>query len=129
MNEKNKIVKVLLVDDESDLVEMLALRLSIESCDVETAFDGGDALEKVENFKPDLVVLDLVMPVMDGWEVLKKMKENPDTKDIQVVIATAAVAKDMEEKALELGAHSVLLKPFDEKELIRLIQMKRKQLK
>lgn len=118
----SRIRKVLIIDDEHDILEMLGLRLMSEGFDVTSAYDGLRGVESVKKDKPDAIILDLIMPVMDGWEVCEKLKSDESTKDIPIILATAAVSNDLEEKANRVGIVRVLKKPFDEKELIQFLR-------
>ncbi len=112
--------KILIIDDECDLVEILALRLQAEGFEVDTSSDPVQGVGLAITNHYDVVILDLIMPVMDGWQVCQKLRENEMTQKIPIIIVTAAASKDIEEKAKFAGASKVLLKPFDEKELIAL---------
>src|SRR3990172_11803439 len=81
--------KILVVDDERHIVRLIQVNLERAGYQVVTAFDGRDALKKVEAEKPDLVVLDVMMPHLDGFEVLKRLQANPATREIPVVMLTA----------------------------------------
>jgi DNA-binding response OmpR family regulator len=80
--------KVLVVDDEEDLRELIKSVLVNEGFKVYEASGGGEALDKIKEVKPDLVLLDVMMPDIDGWEVCRRIKENPDTKNITVSMLT-----------------------------------------
>ena len=102
--------KVLVVEDEEILLTALREELATGGYDVEGAGDGQEGLEKVESFKPDLVLLDLVMPKMDGMEMLQRLKGNPATKDVPVVILTNLSDYERISEALSLGAMDYLVK-------------------
>ncbi|MBI2336591.1 MAG: response regulator [Deltaproteobacteria bacterium] len=115
--------KVLIVDDEVDMLELLSPRLqAIGKYIVETATDGAMGLQKVGEFNPDIVLLDVVMPKMDGWEVCRSIRSSLATKNIPVILITAAQAIDLEKKAKEVGANKVLVRPYKEQELFRIMQ-------
>ena len=115
--------KVLIVDDEVDMLELLSLRLqAIGKYIVETATDGAMGLQKVGEFNPDIILLDVVMPTMDGWEVCRSIRSSLATKNIPVILITAAQAIDLEKKAKEVGANKVLVRPYKEQELFRIMQ-------
>jgi DNA-binding response OmpR family regulator len=105
--------KILIVDDEQDIVNTVQYRL--KSCDfnVITAGDGKEGLEKVINEKPDLVLLDINMPIMDGHEMLERLRSNPDTKSIPVIMLTAYSDRRDISKAADLGIEHYVTKPFD----------------
>ncbi|MGE0488437.1 MAG: response regulator transcription factor [Vulcanimicrobiota bacterium] len=110
--------KVLVVDDEPHILRSLATYLEMENFDVTTASSGFEALEKVDESIPDLVVLDVMMPGMDGFEVLDKIRAGAQTADIPVIMLTA---KDQSEDVMtgyQKGATSYLVKPFNLDELV-----------
>ncbi len=108
--------KVLLVDDEKDFVCTLAERLELRDIKVDIAFDGKEAIEKIEAHEHQLVVLDLLMPGMPGLEVLKRIeKDYPRT---EVIILTGHGEQECKEEAMRLGASYCLLKPINIEELI-----------
>lgn len=103
--------KILLVDDDPLLVRMYQKKLENDGYDVETADDGDVALKKVETFKPDLMLLDIMMPKMNGYEVLQKIKSNKETDEIPVVLLTNVSSSDADvEKGMNLGAVAYLVK-------------------
>ena len=115
--------KILVVDDEPNIQKMLKTLLEINDYTVETASNGGEAIEKVKEISPNLVLLDLVMPKVDGYEVLETLKRDEKTKDIPVILFTAAPP----EVAARTGANAVeavdyVLKPFDRITLSFLLQ-------
>src|SRR5205807_6916457 len=81
--------KILAVDDEQHIVRLVQVNLERQGYEVVTAFDGKEALEKVESEHPDLIVLDVMMPYMDGFEVLQNLKKNQNTREIPVIMLTA----------------------------------------
>jgi len=113
--------KVLIIDDEGDLVEMLLLRLEMNGFLVDVALDGQVGVAKARSFQPDLILLDIVMPVMDGWEVCRQLRADPKTKDLRIVVMTAGQRPDLQEKADQYGVDRVLIKPYSEKDLIALL--------
>jgi two-component system, sensor histidine kinase and response regulator len=114
MDKKNKI---LIVDDAEDTVDLLRKRFRAEGYDTDQAFNGEEGLQKVSEYNPDLVVLDVMMPKMDGYEVCKRMKSDEKTKYIPVLMLTAKGEVDYKVKGLETGADDYMAKPFDYKEL------------
>ena len=120
--EKKK--TVLLVDDERDIVELTRLRILSMGYNVIVACDGEEAIEKVRKERPDLVLLDVKMPKLDGYQVCKIVKSDPELKNIPIILFTASSRHVMElsDRALELGAASCIKKPFDSKELLEQIK-------
>lgn len=111
--------RLLIIDDEKDLLAALVIRFQAAGgFKVETAPDGAAGLEAVVSFQPDLVLLDLAMPRMDGWEVCRRLRADERTRALPIMIMTAASSKSLEAQARELGVRKVLVKPFEELELI-----------
>ena len=105
--------KVLVAEDEQDIRELLVDILVDAGYDVTAAEDGGVALELALREQPDVILLDVWMPVMDGFEVLGRLRENPTTKGIPVVIVTAMPPAEGERQALEMGVEHFISKPFE----------------
>ena len=109
--------KVLVVDDEVNIRRLVEVTLLTEGYIVDKAVDGVDALEKIKADKPDLIILDVMMPRKDGFETLKELMENPQTVDIPVIMLTAK-AQDVDIfKGWASGVSAYLTKPFNPKEL------------
>jgi signal transduction histidine kinase len=115
--------KVLVVDDNVDNADLLAEHLQSVGYEVQVAHDGVEALEKVDSFHPDLVVLDVVMPRMDGFEVCRRLKTNPATNSIPVILLTAKSDVPDKEKGLDIGADDYMTKPFNPRELAARVRM------
>ena len=114
--------KILVVDDEKHMARLLQLNLQREGYEVVTAFDGAEGLEKARTENPDLVLLDITMPKMDGFEVLSALKEHEATSGTPVVILTAR-SKDADVfKGYESGADAYLTKPLHPNELTAVIK-------
>ena len=109
--------KILIVDDAVDTVELLRKRFHSEGYDTAEAYDGEEALKKVEEYNPDLIVLDVMMPKLDGYEVCRRLKTDENRKYIPVLMLTAKGEVENKVKGLEIGADDYLPKPFDYKEL------------
>ncbi len=114
--------KILVIDDENDLVEMLSFRLEAAGFEMIGASDGLTGIEKAKNDKPDLILLDLMMPDMDGFAVADKLREDEGTKAIPILLFTAAVSKDLAEKVARLGAVDCITKPFEPAELLKKVR-------
>lgn len=110
--------KILVVDDEQDILKLLEYNLGKAGFDVVSADDGPDAIEAAEKEMPDLVVLDIMLPNMDGTEVLKVLKRDPLTCKIPVIMLTAKGEEIDRVIGLELGADDYMIKPFSVKELL-----------
>ena len=107
--------KILVVDDEASIVTMLDYNLKKEGYDVVTAEDGEVALEKFESEKPDLLLLDIMMPKMDGYEVCRKIREK---SNVPIIMLTARADEVDKVVGLEMGADDYVTKPFGNRELI-----------
>lgn len=102
--------KALIVEDDVFVISIYETKLEHEGFEVEVAGNGLEALKKLENFKPDLILLDILMPYLDGLGTLKEMKKNQDWKNIPVIMLTNLSEKDKVEEALSLGADDYLIK-------------------
>ena len=102
--------KILLVDDDSFISDIYTDKLKEEKFEVELAVDGEEALKKISELKPDLILLDILMPKMDGFEVLKKIKKDPVLSQIKVIILTNVNQKDEAEKGSTFGVDDYVIK-------------------
>jgi two-component system alkaline phosphatase synthesis response regulator PhoP len=114
--------KILAVDDERHIVRLVQVNLERQGYEVVTAFDGKEALEKVESENPDLIVLDVMMPYMDGFEVLQNLKRNQSTRDIPVIMLTAKAQDADVFRGWQSGVDCYLTKPFNPMELIAFVR-------
>ena len=110
--------KILIVDDNTDLLTVLRLGFSKSGFVVRTADNGVDALKKVRSFAPDLILLDLIMPEMDGFAVCETLKKNPATADIPIVVLSGLSSQLSRFAGLESGADEYLTKPFNFSEVL-----------
>jgi two-component system cell cycle response regulator len=113
--------RVLVVDDHVLNVKLLEARLQIAGYQVETAFGGAEALEKLPAFAPDIVLLDIMMPGMDGYEVCRRIRADPATARLPVVMVTALDKPSDWAAGLEAGADDVLLKPVEDAALMPVV--------
>ena len=114
--------KIMAVDDERHIVRLIQVNLERSGFQVITAFDGPEALKKVEAERPDLIVLDVMMPKMDGFEVLKRLQANPETREIPVIMLTAK-AQDVDVfRGWSSGVSAYLTKPFNPLELLTFVK-------
>ncbi len=102
--------RLLLIEDDTFLAGMYVTKLTMENFQVDLANDGKSGLEKVKKMKPDLILLDVLLPKMNGFDVLKSLKEDPTTRDIPVVLLTNLGQKSDVMKGLDLGAVDYLIK-------------------
>ncbi|MDR3182642.1 MAG: response regulator [Planctomycetaceae bacterium] len=111
--------KILLADDNLQNVELLDAYLAARDCEIETAGDGNETLEKVRSFAPDLILLDIMMPKLSGFEVCQKVKSDPATKGIMILMVTALNELGDIERAVEAGCDDYLCKPINKIELLK----------
>lgn len=111
-----------MVDDEPDILGLVSYQLSREGFRVSTAVDGRAAVDAAAAEMPDLIVLDLMLPGMDGYEVLRILRDNPRTGRIPVILLTARDEDEQRIRGLELGADDYVTKPFNSKELALRVQ-------
>jgi two-component system alkaline phosphatase synthesis response regulator PhoP len=114
--------KILAVDDERHIVRLVEVNLQRAGYEVVTAYDGREALEKVKAESPDLVVLDVMMPYMDGFEVLKNLKADPATAEIPVIMLTAKAQDADVFRGWQSGVDCYLTKPFNPMELLTFVK-------
>jgi len=116
------VMKILIVEDEENLLELESLLLSTKGYEVKGVLDGPSALELVASMKPDLILLDIMLPVMDGFEVCRQIKANEATRHIPVVMLSAKKSKEDLVKAEQVGADRYITKPFKSAMVIATIQ-------
>ena len=104
--------RILVVDDDPRLLHVVSMYLSIEGYDVDTAPNGEEGLQHLEAQRPDLVILDVMMPGIDGLEACRRIKSNPETRQIPVVLFTALSRTDDVESGRAAGANRFINKPF-----------------
>jgi len=114
--------RILIADDNSTNVELLEAYLSGVECDTEVAVDGRDTLDKVAAFQPDLILLDIMMPKLSGFEVCQKLKSDPKTKGIMVLMVTALNELGDIERAVNSGTDDFLSKPVNKVELLKRVE-------
>lgn len=114
--------RILIADDNSANVELLEAMLVDVDCELAVATDGRDTLEKVESFQPDLILLDVMMPKLSGFEVCRKIKQSPATKQIMVLMVTALNELGDIERAVESGTDDFLSKPVNKIELLKRVE-------
>jgi signal transduction histidine kinase len=110
--------KILIIDDNIDTVELLRKRFRIEGCDTAEAYDGEEGLKKVHEYLPDLIVLDVMMPKIDGYEVCRRIKQDETTRQIPILMLSAKSQVPDKVKGLDIGADDYITKPFDFKEVM-----------
>lgn len=113
--------RVLAVDDDAVIRQLLEINLELEGYEVQLASDGVEAVEAAREFRPDLIILDVMMPRMDGWQACATIREDADLADIPVVFLSARAQDADVEKGEALGAAAYLTKPFDPGDLLDLV--------
>jgi DNA-binding response OmpR family regulator len=114
--------KILVVDDEDDVVRLLEFRLSKEGFEVISCGDGQTAVTLTEQHKPDLVILDIMMPLMDGMEVLRQIRSRRATSKIPVIMLTAKTSSVAVDEARQLWVSDYIMKPFDPEKLVEKVR-------
>ena len=102
--------KILLAEDDPFIIDIYTTKLKQAGLEVEVVSEGDEVLEKIKQYKPDLLLLDIVLPTMNGWEILRAIRESDDLKDQPIVILSNLYQKDEVEKGLKLGALKYLIK-------------------
>ena len=115
--------RILIIDDEQDLVSSLAARLeAFDEATVATACDPELGVRKAKAWQPDVILLDVYMPKLDGWQAAKLLREDPETKDIPIVIMTAVLSKALMDQVRAVKADRVITKPFEDRDLESLMK-------
>ena len=114
--------RILIVDDEPNIVTSLEFLMRGSDYDVRVARNGEEALRVAESFRPDVVLLDVMMPQRSGFEVCQKIRENPALRDMKIVMLTARGRDVEKDKGLNLGANAYVTKPFSTKELMNTVR-------
>ena len=110
--------RVLVVDDDDVIRQLITVNLELEGFEVATAVDGQDCLDKVKSVRPAVITLDIMMPRLDGWEAASRLRADPDTADIKVVLLSARAQEADLQRGDRIGVDAYLTKPFDPDELI-----------
>ncbi len=114
--------KILIIEDEENLVELLRFRLEANGYEVEAAYNGEEGLGKIKKIKPDIVVLDVMMPKMHGYEVCMRAKKNEATRNIPIIVLTAHTQTGDIDEAKKCGADYFISKPFEPTQLLEEIK-------
>jgi CheY-like chemotaxis protein len=124
MNENAELRRnrVLIVDDNQSNCELLEAYLANIDCDIDVAMDGRQALEKARSFQPDLILLDVMMPKLSGFEVCQKIKQDAELKKIMVLMVTALNELGDIERAIDAGTNDFLSKPVQKLELLKRVE-------
>lgn len=115
--------KIMIVDDEENLVELVKAIFEQEGYEVIPAYSGKECLEKLEKIKPDLILMDMMMPEMTGKETTKKIRENPKTKNLKIAFLTVVRLSEVGmEEMKKLNVLDFITKPFDNEDLVRRVK-------
>ena len=119
--------RILVVDDEKDITDTLRFRLEANGYEVVTAYDGQDGLNKAKTVSPDLIVLDLMLPKIDGYKVCRMLKFDETYKHIPIILFTARVQESDRQTGVKVGADAYITKPFEASILLAKIKELLKQ--
>jgi CheY-like chemotaxis protein len=114
--------RVLVVDDDDVIRQLITVNLELEGFEVATAVDGQDCLDKVKDVNPAVITLDIMMPRLDGWEAASRLRADPDTADIKVVLLSARAQEADLQRGDRIGVDAYLTKPFDPDDLIATVR-------
>ncbi len=114
--------KILFIEDEADQIAVVRMRLETSGFDFIFAMDGQEGLKKAREEKPDLILLDIIMPKLDGYQVCAYLKDDSQTKDIPVIMISASGEKNIEQRCRSCGADDIASKPYESKELLAKIK-------
>ena len=114
--------KILVIDDEQDLVELIKMRLETSGFEVVVAYDGQEGLTKAKKESPDLIILDLMMPKIDGYKVCRMLKFDEKYKKIPIILFTARAQESDKKTGQEVGADAYITKPFEPQVLLEKIK-------
>ena len=117
----NEPKRVLLVDDEPNILLAIEFLLKKEGYIIEKAFDGQQALKVAASFRPDIIVLDVMMPELNGFEVAQRIRNTPDMEDVRIIFLTAKGTPNDKMTGYSSGGEVYLIKPFDNDELVRIV--------
>ena len=113
--------KILIIDDEKDLVKALSIRLESEDFEVDTSFDGFDGLNKARTVRPDLIILDLMLPKINGFKIARLLKFDDNYKHIPIIMLTARTEEGDKELGKKTGCDTYLTKPHNDDELLKVV--------
>ncbi len=114
--------RVLIVDDDPVILRLLQVNFRLEDYEVDTASRGDEALAKAKGNRPDIVVLDVMMPGIDGWEVCRQLKEDPNLRDVPVIFLSARAQDEDQQRGYALGVVEYVTKPFDPAQLVDIVR-------
>ncbi|MBP2705893.1 response regulator [Microbispora sp. RL4-1S] len=112
---------MLVVDDDEVIRQLITVNLTLEGFEAHTASDGQDCLDRIREVDPVLVTLDVMMPRLDGWETAARLRHDPETRHIKIVLITARAQDEDRRRGFDIGVDAYLTKPFDPAELIEIV--------
>jgi CheY-like chemotaxis protein len=115
-------LRVLVVEDDDVIRQLITVNLELEGFVVVPAVDGQDAIEKVADARPDVITLDVMMPRLDGWATAERLREDPATANIKIVLLSARAQEADLQRGERIGVDAYLTKPFDPDELIDVVR-------
>ncbi len=115
-------MRILIADDEIHIRTLLKITLEMEGYEVAMAADGQEALDRIDDQVPDLILLDIKMPNMNGWQVCEKLKSDEKTRNIPIIMVTAFGQKEARQRSLDLGADEFFPKPFETPALLEVVK-------
>jgi CheY-like chemotaxis protein len=115
-------LRVLVVEDDDVIRALISVNLELEGFEVVPAVDGVDALEKVIDADPDVITLDVMMPRLDGWATMERLRDNPATAKTKILLLSARAQEADLQRGEQLGADAYLTKPFDPDELVAVVR-------
>jgi len=113
--------RIMIIEDDQDVIDTLLMVLKMNKYEVDVAYDGRQGVQKIKQNKPDLLILDLTMPVMDGWAVMIAVKKDPVYSTIPIMVVTSSKEMQHIEKARKLGVQSYCVKPFEPQKIVKII--------
>ena len=119
--------KILLADDEPNIVKVIELRLKSEGYEILTAYNGEEAISKIKENKPDIAILDVMMPPPNGYQICRILKEDAEYKNIPIILLTAKSTESDKFWGIESGADAYITKPYNAKELLETVKKLIKQ--
>jgi CheY-like chemotaxis protein len=120
--DDSRLVRVLVVDDDEVIRQLITLNLELEGFEVHEASDGADALRKVVEIDPAVITLDVMMPNLDGWDAAARLRSDPATAHVKVVLLSARAQEADVRRGTRLGVDAYLTKPFDPDDLVELVR-------
>jgi CheY-like chemotaxis protein len=114
--------RVMVVEDDDMIRQLITVNLEIEGFEVIGAIDGQEALDRVKDVHPTVVTLDVMMPRLDGWETASRLRSDPETADIKLVLLSARAQQADLDRGDQIGVDAYLTKPFDPDELIEIVR-------